>query len=74
MNPLPVTLTPLIVTGSFPVEVRVKGRVAVVFTFTLPKAMLDALAFRAATGVVPVPLVPAPLRPIKIVGLSEESL
>jgi len=43
-KPLPVALTPLIVTGWLPVEVSVRGCVAAVFTFTLLKARPAELA------------------------------
>jgi hypothetical protein len=46
-NPFPVTDMELIVTGTLPVEVKMKCWVAVVFTFTFPNARLAVLAFNA---------------------------
>ncbi len=44
----PVTVIELIVTGALPVDVSVSDCVAFVFTFTLPKLKLVALALSAA--------------------------
>ena len=48
VKPAPEMLAELTVTGAFPVEVSVRVCVASVFTFTLPKFMLLALAVRVA--------------------------
>jgi hypothetical protein len=47
-KPVPVAVIELMVTGAFPVEVSVNDCVDFVFTFTLPKLRLGALALRAA--------------------------
>ena len=40
MNPVPVSVAALMVTGAVPVDLRVRGCDAVVFSSTLPKPML----------------------------------
>ena len=54
VNPVPVMLAPLTVTGAVPDEVRVTGWLTVVPTGSLPK--LTLLAFSVNCGVVPVPV------------------
>jgi hypothetical protein len=49
-NPLPATVTELIVTGVFPEAVSVTCCEAIVFTFTFPNARLVVLALRSATA------------------------
>lgn len=49
-KPVPLTIAELTVTGSVPVEVKVTVCVAGEFVFTLPKAMLVALALSVATA------------------------
>jgi hypothetical protein len=47
VKPAPVSLAPLIVTGTVPVEVKVTGCVAGVLTTTSPNATLVALMLSA---------------------------
>ena len=51
VNPSPVALTALIVTGAVPTDVKVKDWVADEFTRTKPKAMLVELKLRVAAAV-----------------------
>jgi len=50
MNPVPVTVAPLMVTGPVPVEFRVTVCVASLCTATLPKVTLDAPMLSVGTG------------------------
>jgi hypothetical protein len=49
VNPVPLIVTVLTVTGAAPVEVNVSDWVEVVFRVMLPKAMLEALMVSVAT-------------------------
>jgi hypothetical protein len=50
VKPVPVSVTPLIVTGAVPVEVKVTGCVAEVLTTTLPNGTLAALMLSVGTA------------------------
>lgn len=50
VKPAPVIAAEFTVTGAVPVEVRVNDTVADVFTVTLPKLKLDALAISFGVG------------------------
>ena len=49
VNPVPVNVAELMVTGAVPVEVNVTGSVEAVFTVTLPKARLAGLMVNVGT-------------------------
>jgi hypothetical protein len=49
VNPVPLNVAELIVTGAVPVEVSTKGSVDEVFTVTFPKAKLAVLMFNEGT-------------------------
>jgi hypothetical protein len=49
VNPVPLNVAELIVTGAVPVEVRTTGSVDEVFTVTFPKAKLAVLMFNEGT-------------------------
>ena len=69
-KPAPLTVAELIVTGAVPVEVNVNGCVDTVFTVTLPKVRLAALAVNCGL----VAAVPVPLRVTIAVLLADELL
>ena len=56
LNPAPVILAALTVTGDVPVEVRVTDEVSAVPTGSLPKLRLLLLRVRTGFGLAPVPL------------------
>lgn len=49
MNPVPLNVAELIVTGAVPVDARITGSVDAVFTVTFPNAKLAVLMLNAAT-------------------------
>lgn len=59
LNPVPLTVAPLIVTAVEPVAVRVMDCVAGVFRLRVPKAIVDALTVRVDVPEVPVTLMAA---------------
>lgn len=70
VNSFPLTDGALIVSGAVPVEVTVKGKVAVDPTVTLPKFRLAGLAANCAM----VRVTPVPARRIAVDGPAEELL
>jgi hypothetical protein len=70
VKPVPVSAAELMVTGAVPVDVNVKGSVAVVSTVTLPNAKLAALIVNCGLDAA----VPVPLRLTTAVLFVDESL
>jgi hypothetical protein len=70
VNPAPVRVPDLIVTGAVPVDVNVRGCVDAVSTVTLPNVKLAALIVNCGLGTA----VPVPLRLTTAVLFVDESL
>ena len=62
VNPVPVTLTAVTITGSFPVDVNVTDCVAVLLSTTLPKGTLVALTLKPAALLLFTTSPPQPLK------------